>query len=235
MNFYGYDLASAQFWTAFGTIVLADIILAGDNAVVIAMAARSLTPEQQKRAIQFGAFGAIAMRIVLAIVAIQLLALPFLKIVGGLLLVYIGVDLVRSGGDDEDGGHAKEINSMWAAVRTILLADLVMSLDNVLAVAAASKGDVPLLIAGLILSVPLILYGATVLAKLMEKFPIIITLGAAMLGFLAGEMIVTDPAFVSSVAQLSPMIVKVCGLVGAILVIAIAKWLNLRTAAKQAI
>ena len=145
--FFGLDLSSAAFWSAFGSIMLANIVLSGDNAVVIAMAARTLQPEQQKKAIFWGSAAAIVMRIVLTIVAIQLLTLPFLKIIGAALLVYIGVDLLKGGGDDE--GHGKEINGMGAAIRTILVADLVMSLDNVLAVAAAAKGNIPLLVLGL--------------------------------------------------------------------------------------
>ena len=144
--FFGLDLASAAFWSAFGSIMLANIVLSGDNAVVIAMAARTLKPEQQKKAIFWGSAAAIVMRIVLTIVAIQLLTLPYLKLVGAVLLVYIGVDLLKGGGDED--GHGKEISGLGAAIRTILIADLVMSLDNVLAVAAAAKGNVPLLVLG---------------------------------------------------------------------------------------
>jgi YjbE family integral membrane protein len=151
--FFGLDLSSAAVWSALGSIMLANIVLSGDNAVVIAMAARSLKPEQQGKAIFWGSAAAIVMRIILTIVAIQLLTLPFLKIVGALLLVYIGVDLL-SGGDDGDG-DGKEIDGLGAAIRTILIADLVMSLDNVLAVAAAAKGNMPLLIIGLLVSIPL--------------------------------------------------------------------------------
>ena len=154
---FGLDFTSPLFWSAFGSIVLANIVLSGDNAVVIAMAARTLKPEQRNKAIFWGSAAAIVMRIVLTIVAIQLLTLPYLKIVGAVLLVYIGVDLLKS--EDEGGGEGKEINGLMAAIRTILIADLVMSMDNVLAVAAAAKGNLPLLILGLLISIPLIIFG----------------------------------------------------------------------------
>jgi YjbE family integral membrane protein len=151
---FGLDLTSPLFWSAFGAIVLANIVLSGDNAVVIAMAARTLKPEQRGKAIFWGSAAAIVMRIILTIVAIQLLSLPYLKVVGAILLVYIGVDLLSA--EEEDDGLSKEVNGMIAAIRTILIADLVMSLDNVLAVAAAAKGNLPLLVLGLLVSIPLI-------------------------------------------------------------------------------
>jgi YjbE family integral membrane protein len=223
---FGLDLASPLFWSAFGSIILANIVLSGDNAVVIAMAARTLKPEQRSKAIFWGSAAAIVMRIVLTIVAIQLLSLPYLKLIGAILLVYIGVDLLK-GEEDEDGeGH--EINGMMAAIRTILIADLVMSLDNVLAVAAAAKGNLPLLILGLLVSIPLIIFGATLLTKVMERFPIIITIGAALLGFLAGEMLLTDPAVVSYFGPISEQTVTFGGILGAVLVVALGTYLTKR-------
>jgi YjbE family integral membrane protein len=224
--FFGLDLSSAAFWSAFGSIMLANIVLSGDNAVVIAMAARTLKAEQQKKAIFWGSAAAIVMRIVLTIVAIQLLTLPYLKLVGAVLLVYIGVDLLKGGGDED--GHGKEISGLGAAIRTILIADLVMSLDNVLAVAAAAKGNVPLLVLGLLVSIPLIVFGATLLTKVMERFPIIITIGAALLGFLAGEMLLTDPAVVSHFGVIGEQNVLFGGILGAILVVALGTWLQKR-------
>ena len=201
-------------------------MLSGDNAVVIAMAARTLKPEQRGKAIFWGSAAAIVMRIVLTIVAIQLLSLPYLKMIGAVLLVYIGVDLLK-GEEDEDGeGH--EINGMAAAIRTILIADLVMSLDNVLAVAAAAKGNLPLLVLGLLVSIPLIIFGATLLTKVMERFPIIITIGAALLGFLAGEMLLTDPAVVSYFGPVSEHTVTAGGILGAVLVVALGTYLTKR-------
>ena len=223
---FGLDLASPLFWSAFGSIVLANIVLSGDNAVVIAMAARTLKPEQRGRAIFWGSAAAIVMRIVLTIVAIQLLSLPYLKIVGAILLVYIGVDLLM--GEDEDGGDGKEINGMLAAIRTILIADLVMSLDNVLAVAAAAKGNLSLLVLGLLVSIPLIIFGATLLTKVMERFPIIITIGAALLGFLAGEMLLTDPAVTTQFGAVSEQTITFGGVLGAVLVVGLGTYLTRR-------
>lgn len=223
---FGLDLASPLFWSAFGSIVLANIVLSGDNAVVIATAARTLKPEQRGRAIFWGSAAAIVMRIVLTIVAIQLLSLPYLKIVGAILLVYIGVDLLK--GEDEDGGDGKEINGMLAAIRTILIADLVMSLDNVLAVAAAAKGNLSLLVLGLLVSIPLIIFGATLLTKVMERFPIIITIGAALLGFLAGEMLLTDPAVTTQFGAVSEQTITFGGVLGAVLVVGLGTYLTRR-------
>ncbi len=224
--FFGLDLGSPLFWSAFGSIVLANIVLSGDNAVVIAMAARTLKPEQRGKAIFWGSAAAIVMRIVLTIVAIQLLTLPYLKIIGAILLVYIGVDLLKAEDEEEEGGH--EINGMAAAIRTILIADLVMSLDNVLAVAAAAKGNLPLLVLGLLVSIPLIIFGATLLTKVMERFPIIITIGAALLGFLAGEMLLTDPAVVTRFGTLGEHTVTAGGIVGAIIVVALGTFMAKR-------
>ena len=190
------------------------------------MAARTLKPEQRSKAIFWGSAAAIVMRIVLTIVAIQLLSLPYLKMIGAVLLVYIGVDLLK--GEDEGDGEGKEINGMAAAIRTILIADLVMSLDNVLAVAAAAKGNLPLLVIGLLISIPLIIFGATLLTKVMERFPVIITIGAALLGFLAGEMLVTDPAVTARFGAVSHTIELVAGVIGAVLVVALGTYLSKR-------
>lgn len=225
--FFGLDFSSPIFWSAFGSILLANIVLSGDNAVVIAMAARTLKPEQQTKAIFWGSAAAIVMRIVLTIVAIQLLTLPYLKIIGAILLVYIGVDLLK--GEDDGDDHGKEINGMMAAIRTILIADLVMSLDNVLAVAAAAKGNLPLLVLGLLISIPLIIFGATLLTKVMERFPIIITIGAALLGFLAGEMLLTDPAVTTMFGAIGEQSVTFAGILGAVLVVALGTYLQKRT------
>lgn len=223
---FGLDFTSPFFWSAFGSITLANIVLSGDNAVVIAMAARTLKPEQRGKAIFWGSAAAIVMRIILTIVAIQLLTLPFLKVIGAILLVYIGVDLLSA---EEDGdGEAKEISGMAGAIRTILIADLVMSLDNVLAVAAAAKGNVPLLVLGLLVSIPLIVFGATLLTKVMARFPIIITIGAALLGFLAGEMLLTDPAVITYFGTIAEQTVTFAGILGAVLVVALGTYLTKR-------
>ena len=186
------EFGSTAFWLALGQIIWVNILLSGDNAVVIALAARSLPPKQQKQAILIGSGAAIAMRIVLTLVAAQLLQLPWLKLIGAVLLIYIGVTLLLP--EDEGEHEGKEVGGMVAAVRTILIADLVMSLDNVIAVAAAAKGDTTLLIIGLATSIPLVIFGSTLLLKVIERFPVVVWLGAGLLGFIAGEIVVDDPA-----------------------------------------
>jgi YjbE family integral membrane protein len=229
------DLTSGVFWTALGSIILANIVLSGDNAVVIALAARSLPPHQQKKAIFWGSAAAIVMRILLTIIAVEMLKWPYLKAIGAVLLVYIGVTLLL---EDEDGGKEGEDDGskagMLAAIRTILIADLVMSLDNVIAVAAAAKGNLPLLVIGLAISIPLIIFGSTLLLKVMERFPIIITLGAALLGYLAGEMLLTDPAVTGRFGEQSHAVINVAGAIGAALVVALGTWLNRRARQRAA-
>lgn len=226
------EFTSAAFWAALGSIIWVNILLSGDNAVVIAMAARSLPPHQQKKAIFWGSAAAIVMRIGLTVIALEMLKWPYLKIIGGLLLVYIGVTLLLEEDDGGDQGKSGNDGSLMTAIRTILIADLVMSLDNVLAVAAAAKGNVPLLVIGLAVSIPLIIFGSTLLLKVMEKFPIIVTAGAALLGFLAGEMLLTDPAVVARYGELSHTVVNIAGAIGALLVVAIGTALNRRHKAK---
>lgn len=227
------EYTSAAFWAALGSIIWVNIILSGDNAVVIALAARSLPPHQQRQAIFWGSAAAIVLRVVLTIVAVEMLKWPYLKIVGAILLVYIGVTLMLED-DDGDGKLGQGGGSMLAAIRTILIADLVMSLDNVIAVAAAAKGNIPLLVIGLALSIPLIIFGSTLLLKVMERFPIIITAGAALLGFLAGEMFLTDPALVQRVGELPHWQINVGGALGAALVVALGMLLRRRHAMRQA-
>jgi hypothetical protein len=185
------EFASPEFWIALGKIIWVNILLSGDNAVVIALAARSLPPVQQKKAVMIGSGAAIVLRILLTLVAAQLLLLPYLKLVGAALLVYIGVSLLLPEEEGEgDGNNAT--SSMATAVRTILIADLVMSLDNVIAVAAAAKGSTTLLILGLAISIPLVIFGSTLMIRLMERYPIVVTFGAALIGWVGGETIVSD-------------------------------------------
>ena len=226
-------LTSGAVWAAFGAIIVANILLSGDNAVVIAMAARSLPQHQQRKAIFWGSAAAIVMRIVLTIAAVQLLTLPYLKLIGGALLIWIGVQLLV---DSEEEGEVKSHGTLGAAVRTILIADLVMSLDNVIAVAGAAARApeayrLPLLVIGLVLSIPLIIAGSTLLMKVMDRFPIIITLGAALLGFLAGEMLLTDPAVTARFGELSHDVVNVAGAIGAAIVVVVGLWLQRRARA----
>ncbi|MGZ5157360.1 MAG: TerC family protein [Caldimonas sp.] len=224
------DLTSGALWGSLGAIVIANILLSGDNAVVIAMAARSLPVSQQRKAIFWGSAAAIVLRIILTIAAVQLLQLPYLKIVGALALLWIGLQLLV---DTEEPGEVKAQGTMVGAVRTILVADLVMSIDNVIAVAGAADRApenyrVPLLIVGLAMSIPLIIAGSTLLMKVMDRFPVIITLGAGLLGFLAGQMFVTDPALAAWFKSRVPEAELVFGAAGAIAVIAAGKWMHHR-------
>ena len=186
------------FWVAVGQIILIDILLGGDNAVVIALACRGLPPKQRKMGILYGTAGAIVLRVVLIAFALALLAVPFLKVVGGLLLVWIGVKLLLpQDGDDEHAG-IQPSDKLWGAVKTVIVADLVMSVDNVLAIAGAAESagghQLVLVVFGLVVSIPIIVAGSQIVLKLMDRFPVIITLGGMLLGWIAGEMIYTDPA-----------------------------------------
>jgi YjbE family integral membrane protein len=215
------------FWVALMQIIGVNIVLSGDNAVVIALAARSLPPKQQKQAILWGSGAAVVMRILLTIVALQLLQLPYLKLIGAALLLWIGIQLLVP--EEEHAGTAEAATSgMIAAIRTILIADLVMSLDNVIGVAAAAKGDITLLILGLLISIPLVIFGSTMLMKLMERWPIIVTIGGGLLGWVAGEMAATDPAIASWVDANAHWLHWGAPIVGAAFVVAIGKWLASR-------
>jgi len=217
------DVDSTVFWIGLAQIIGVNIVLSGDNAVVIALAARSLPANQQKQAIFWGSAAAVAMRIVLTIVAVELLRLPYLKFGGAILLLWIGVKLLlpEEEGDDGFGGSG---SGLAAAIRTILIADLVMSLDNVIAVAAAAKGSLLLLILGLAISIPLVIFGSTLLLKLMQRYAFIITIGAALLGWVAGEMAISDPLVKEAVDAQLPWLHYAGPIAGALLVVAIGKW-----------
>lgn len=189
-----------QFFVSLLQIIWIDILLSGDNAVVIALACRSLPDRQRKWGIILGAGAAILLRIIFAVFVVYLLQVPYLKIVGGVLLFWIAVKLVLP----EEGGEGEHVSgggNLFAAIRTIVIADAVMSLDNVIAIAAASHGRVELLILGLLISIPLIVYGSTLVLKALERFPLLITAGGALLGWIAGEVIVTDPVLVDWVSR----------------------------------
>mgnify|MGYP000735616680 CR=1 FL=1 len=222
-------LSSSFFWVTLGQIMMINIVLSGDNAVVIAMASRSLPPRQQKQAILFGSFGAIFLRIVLTFFAVMLLDLPYLKLIGSVLLAYIGIQmLIPEEAEDEIDGHSH----MWSAIKTIIIADLIMSLDNVLGVAAAAKGNVVLLVIGLGISIPLIIYGSTFILKLMNRFPIIITLGGGILGWVAGEMLITDPSISAWVDGQAHWLHTFAPAMGALLVVAVGKSIAVAKLAK---
>ncbi|WP_425306587.1 TerC family protein [Erwinia rhapontici] len=196
-------------------IVLIDLLLGGDNAVVIALACRKLPPHMQKKAIILGTLGAIVARVVLLIIAVHLLALPWLKIVGGLLLLWIGFKLV---GSEEEEANINGDNRLWKTVLTITLADVVMSLDNVLAVAAAGKGNVWLVSFGVLISIPIIVMGSKLVLTLLTRFPFIVTLGGALIGWIAGSMLVTDPALLRYTAAI-PHLHWIAGTIGALMVV----------------
>jgi YjbE family integral membrane protein len=233
------EVLSSAFWIGLAKIIGVNIILSGDNAVVIALAARSLPAKQQKLAIFWGAGAAIVLRIILTLFAVALLTLPWLKLVGSLLLFWIGVKLlIPEDGDPDIKAH----EHLMSAIKTILVADLVMSLDNVIAVAAAAGGSVVLLILGLAISIPLVIFGATLLVKLMDRFPVIITIGGGLIGWVAGEMLVTDLALKAWLGALGVeyrgdqpylsgySLEIIGGIVGVVIVVALGKWLAKRNA-----
>jgi YjbE family integral membrane protein len=224
-------LQTPEFWIGLLKIIWINIILSGDNAVVIALAARSLPPHQQRKAVFWGSGAAVVLRILLTVVAATLLALPYLQIVGGLLLLWIGVQLL--GDEDEEEGEAKEYGTLLAAVRTILIADLVMSLDNVIAVAAAAQGSMTLLILGLAISIPLVIFGSTLMIKLMERFPIIVVLGAGLIGWVGGETIVGDTV-IKEAWGTSHWLHYAGAIAGAVLVVGLGKLLQARQRTKTA-
>lgn len=216
-------LTSSFFWVTLAQIIMINIVLSGDNAVVIALASRSLPPRQQKQAILFGSFGAIILRVILTFFAVVLLGLPWLKIIGAVLLFWIGIKMLIPEEDETElDGH----EHLWAAIKTIIIADFVMSLDNVIGVAAAAKGDIVLLVLGLAISIPLIIYGSTLILKLMTRFPVIITLGGGILGWVAGEMIITDPVISGWVESQAHWLHTVAPAFGALFVVAMGKWIT---------
>jgi YjbE family integral membrane protein len=190
-------LSSPNFWIAVGQIILIDILLGGDNAVVIALACRGLPPQQRRMGIIYGTAGAIILRVVLIAFALALLSVPYLKLVGAVLLVWIGAKLLIPQ-NEEEHGNIQSSDKLWSAVKTVIVADLVMSVDNVLALAGAAESagqhQLGLVIFGLLVSIPIIVAGSQIVLKLMDRFPMIITLGGMLLGWIAGQMAVTDPA-----------------------------------------
>lgn len=224
----GIELTPA-FWSGLTQIILVNIVLSGDNALVIALACRNLEKRHQKPAILIGSAGAIVLRIIFVLIVDQLLKISFLKLAGGLLLLWIGVKLVQ--GEEEHGDGVKGAGSVWGAIRTIIIADAVMSLDNAIAIAAAAKGDTTLIVLGLLISIPLIIFGATLIMALLNRFPIIVIAGGALLGWIAGEVLATDPGYADALAAMIPSHKTVFEIGGAVLVVAIGYYLQYR--AKQ--
>ena len=223
---FGHFEFTWHFISSFLMIVLIDLVLAGDNAVVIAMAVRNLPSRQRKIGIMMGAGGAIVLRVILTIVVAQLLGIKGLKFCGGVLIMWIALKLFIEGAPEE--GIKKEPTTIWQAMVTIVIADIVMSLDNMLAVAGASHGNNFLIIFGLVLSIPFIVFTSNLLSMLMDKYPIIIYLGAMVLGKVAGEMIITDP-YVQSFLQTGKVTQYIVEAAGAILVVVIGKlWMKMK-------
>jgi YjbE family integral membrane protein len=223
-------MMNGAFWVSVLQIIAIDILLGGDNAVVIALACRKLPEHQRNKGIAWGVVGAIGLRVVLIFFALQLLALPFLKVVGALLLLWIGVKLLQP--EDEDG-HANVEGSthLLGAIKTIVVADAVMSLDNVIAVAGAAKGDMGLVVFGIVISIPIIVWGSKLVLKLMDRFPAVITLGGALLGWIAGDMIVSDVVVKPHLEGAPGWLHYVSAAAGALFVVALGTWLARRKAA----
>lgn len=209
------------------TIVLIDLLLAGDNAVVIAMAVKTLSPKERKLGIAIGAGVAVVLRIGLTFFAAQLLLTPWIKLIGGLLIFWIAVKLLTDAAEEQAAGH--QATNFWSAVWYILVADITMSTDNILAVAGTSKGNFGLLLFGLGLSIPFVVFTSTLLSRIMDKYPVVIWIGAAILGRVGAEMIITDPV-VHGALHPSPAVEYGVQAAGAILVVAVGKFLSGRRA-----
>lgn len=227
------EFLTAHFWVAVGQIILIDILLGGDNAVVIALACRQLPENQRLKGILWGTAGAILLRVALIAFAISLLKVPFLKIAGAALLIWIGVKLITP--HDEDAhGNIQASDKLWSAVKTVIVADLVMSIDNVIAIAGAAQNageqhQMALVILGLVVSIPIIVWGSQIVLKLMDRFPVIILLGGMLLGWIAGGMFQTDPMLKDLIPQEQSGHYAL-GAAGALLVLAIGQALKARRA-----
>ncbi|CAM3409459.1 TerC family protein [Polaromonas hydrogenivorans] len=224
------EFMTAGFWLAVGQIIMIDILLGGDNAVVIALACRNLPGKLRTRGIIYGTAGAIILRVILIAFALALLAIPYLKIVGAVLLLWIGVKLLQP--EDEGDHNVSSSDKLWGAVKTVIIADLVMSVDNVLAIAGAAQGahqthQLPLVIFGLLVSIPIIVGGSQLVLKLMERFPVVITLGAMLLGWIAGQMAYSDPAIKPYLPE-SAFLGYAVAAAGALLVLVIGKVMQAR-------
>ncbi len=235
-------LTHTPFWIALGQIIIIDILLGGDNAVVIALACRKLPPEQRKKGIIYGTMGAIVLRIILIAFAMVLLQLPFLKVIGAILLVWIGIKLIAPDEESHDGIEGSD--KLFAAIKTIIVADLVMSVDNVIAIAGAAQSSGEhqflLIVLGLLISIPIIVWGSQLVIKLMDRYPMIIVAGGMLLGWIAGGMFVTDPVFVhpekwlwmpklgtideKMLPVISSTLYWAAHIGGALLVLALGKW-----------
>ena len=220
------NLTNPDIWIALVKIAVINVVLSGDNAVVIALACRNLPPKQQRNAFIIGTGGIVVLMTALTGAAAYLLSLPYLQLVGSVLLLWIGVKLLIAEDETVEDG-AKAAASFWEAVRLVIIADIVMSLDNVLGMAAAAKGHLGMLFVGMVITIPLVLFGAAVIMKLMERFPMLIVVGAALLGYVAGEMAVSDPV-VKSYFDAHVWIERAIPVIGAAAVVAIGKIIERR-------
>jgi len=228
------QMTYTAFWVAVVQIIVIDILLAGDNAVVIALACRNLPPHLQKKGIFWGVAGAIGLRVALTAFAASLLTLPWLKIAGALALLWIGIKLLVP---EQEGGEGHEIEgstSLMGAVKTVIIADFVMSLDNVIGVAGAAKGNMALLIFGLLVSIPLVVIGSKLILKLIERFPIVVVAGGALLGWIAGELVASDPATATFMGGLPSWAHFAFSVVGAAIVVGVAQAIKARRASRAA-
>ena len=219
--------SNPQFWVSVLQIIAIDLLLSGDNAVVIALACRNLPPEQRRKGVMFGVAGAISLRVILTFFAVGLLTLPYIKIVGAVLLIWIGIKLIAPQ-EEHTGDHIKANTHLWSAIKTIIVADFVMSLDNVIGVAAAAKGSFGLLVFGLLISIPMIVWSSQLILKFMDRFPIIIVIGGALLGFVAGEMLLSDMLVKQWVDEQPHWLHWLVPALSAVIVVVMGKWLARR-------
>lgn len=227
------DFTSVDFWISVGQIILIDILLGGDNAVVIALACRKLPPEQRAKGVMWGVVGAVGARVVLIFFALQLLALPYLKAIGALLLLWIGIKLMLPE-DDDAHGKVEGGTTLWSAVRTVIVADAVMSLDNVIAVAAAADGHLGLVVFGILVSVPIIVWGSKFVLALIDRFPVVVVFGAALLGWIAGGMLFGDVAWKDWAEAQPGWWARAAAVIGAVFVVAVGRLLVMRRRSRQA-
>jgi YjbE family integral membrane protein len=222
------EFGTPQFWVAAMEIIVINILLSGDNAVVIALACRNLPKKQAKLGIFFGVIGAVVLRIVLTFFAVALLGLPYLQLVGAALLVWIGIGLIVEDDDEEHDIHASD--RLVSAIKTIITADLVMSLDNVIGVAGAAKGSLLLLVFGLVVSIPLVVVGSQLILKLIERFPALVIAGGGLLGWIAGELAIADTAVKPWIDANATYLHYVAPIAGVLLVVGVGWWRNRRPA-----
>jgi YjbE family integral membrane protein len=217
------EFGSPQFWVAALEIIVINILLSGDNAVVIALACRNLPKAQRKLGIFWGVVGAVVLRVILTFFAVQLLLLPYVQLVGAALLLWIGIKLVAE--DEGDGPEIAASDRLISAIKTVIIADLVMSLDNVIGVAAAAKGSLALLVFGLVISIPLVVVGAQLIMKLIERLPWLVIVGGGLLGYIAGEIAAADTAVKPWIDEHAPSLHYIAPVAGVLIVVAVGVWL----------